>query len=154
MLSTDHAPTAQRTNRAKLSSAAQAIVTARKIFPDLSGDGIRLPPGAVPQELRLDQIDTAMQFFGLLRPTKHPTVDSGSLKHNCEDWGSVNGMSSYVSRGATIAAAIALGYPVRAYRNGGDVAIGLSIGDLRKVNAGTLTARIARRGQSEILASL
>jgi hypothetical protein len=67
------------------------------------------------------------------------------LKHHAEDWGGINGMSSYVSRGALTVAAIALGYPVRAYRYGGDVAIGVSIPYLRKINELTLVARIARR---------
>jgi hypothetical protein len=147
MLSTDHAPTAQRTNRAKSSTAAQAIVKARQMFPDLSGDGVR-HAGAAPQQIHTDQVETAMAFLKLLRPTKHPTTGSGSLKHHAEDWGSINGLSSYISRGAWTVAAIALGYPVRAYRYGGDVQIGVSIGDLGKVNAETLTARIERRAKS------
>jgi hypothetical protein len=109
MLSTDHAPTAQRTNRAKSSTAEQALVTARKIFPDLSGDGVRLPPGAVPQQIHTDQVETAMAFLGLLKPTRRPTTGSGTLKHHAEDWGSINGLCLYVSRGALTVAAIALG---------------------------------------------
>ena len=124
------------------------------MFPDLSGDGVRLPPGAVPQEIHTDQVETAMAFFALLRPTKRPTTGSGTLKHHAEDWGSINGLCPYVSRGATIVAAIALGYPVRAYRYGGDVAIGVSIPYLRDVNGLTLAARIARRGRIVEQASL
>jgi hypothetical protein len=153
MSDSECAPSAQRTKR-KLISAGAALALAREMFPDLSGDGIRLKPGAVPQEIRLDQIETALQFFGLLRPTKHPTTDSGTLKHHAEDWGGINGMSSYVSRGALTVAAIAMGYPVRAYRYGGDVAIGVSIPHLRKINELTLTARIERRGRSIEQASI
>jgi hypothetical protein len=135
---------AQRTN-SSIISAAQAIVKARELFPDLSGDGIRLYPGSTPQQIHADQIETAMAFLKLLRPTKRPTIDSGTLKHHCEDWGSVTGLSSHVSRGALTVAAIALGLSVRAYPNGPHVAIGVSLSDLRPVNAETLERRIARR---------
>jgi hypothetical protein len=125
--------------------ATEEASLAREMFPDLSGDGVRLPPGAVSQAIRADQIETAMAFLKLLRPTKRTTIDSGTLKHHAEDWGSINGLCPYVSRGALVVAAIALGYPVRAYRYGADVAIGVSIGDLKEINKATLTARIERR---------
>jgi hypothetical protein len=153
MLTSECANAAQRTKSTKASTAAQAIVIARKRFPDLSGDGIRPFPSAAPQEIHECQVETAMVFLKLLRPTRRPTIDSGALKHDAENWGSVNGLCPYVSRGALTAAAIGLGLVVRPYRFGPHVAIGVSITDLRAVNAETLELRIerrARRGQIEI----
>jgi hypothetical protein len=123
----------------------QALVIARERFPDLSGDGIRVYPGAAPQQMHDNQVETALAFLRLLRPTRRPTMGSGTLKHDCENWGSANGLCAYVSRGTLTAAAIALGYPVTAYRSGPHVQIGVSITDLRKVNAETLARRSARR---------
>jgi hypothetical protein len=73
MLSTEQAPVAQRINPTIIISGGEALALAREMFPDLSGDGVRLPPGAVPEAIRSDEVETALQFFGLLRPTKHPT---------------------------------------------------------------------------------
>jgi hypothetical protein len=145
MLSRECAPSAQPIKPANQPTAAQAIVMTREIFPDLSGDGIRLYPGAAPQAIHDDQVHTAITFLKLLRPTRRPTIGSGTLKHHVEDWGAANGLCAYISRGATIAAAIALGYPVRAYRYGADVQIGVSTGDLKKLNDKTLELRIKRR---------
>jgi hypothetical protein len=123
----------------------QALVIARQRFPDLSGDGIRVYPGSTPQEIHADQIETAMAFLRLLRPTKILTIGSGTLKHNCETWGSVNGLCAYVSRGALTAAAVAMGYHMRAYTVGPHVEIGVSLRDLRKLNDETCELWIARR---------
>jgi hypothetical protein len=78
-----------------------------------------------------------------LRATATPTIDSGSLKHDCESWGSVN-LCAYVSRGAQIAAAVALGYKVQAHRQGPHVQIGVSLKDFKKLVDGTLTLRRKR----------
>jgi hypothetical protein len=144
MLSIDQARTGQP---AILLDGASALALARERFPNLSGDGVRVYPGSAPQEIHANQVETAMQFLKLLRPTKRPTIGSGTLKHNCEDWGGANGLCAYVSRGALTVAALALNYPVRAYRHGGNVAIGVSVRDLRRVNDERLTARIERRGR-------
>jgi hypothetical protein len=146
MLDTSRADMVQRITPTII-SAGEALALAREMFPNLSGEGIRLYPGSTPQQIHENQVETAMAFLKLLRPTRRPTMGSGTLKHDCENWGSANGMSAYVSRGALTAAAIGLGLSVRAYRHGGDVQIGVSTGDLRKVNDATLTARMARRGR-------
>jgi hypothetical protein len=125
-------------------SPERALMIALEQFPKLSGDGIRLFPGSKPQQIHAAQVQTAMAFLKLLRPTKHPTIDSGTLKHHAESWGSVTGLCAYVSRGALTAAAIGLGYPVRAYRYGPHVAIGVSLKDLKGLNAETLARRRAR----------
>ena len=122
----------------------QNINSALARFPELSGDGVRLPPGAKPQPIHDDQIETAMAFLRLLRPTTRPTIGSGTLKHDCESWGSVNGLSAYVSRGALVAAAVIVGYTVRAHRYGADVQIGISLKDLKNISEETLRLRRER----------
>jgi hypothetical protein len=124
-------------------TAERALARAREQFSELSGDGIRVYPGTAPQPIHADQVETAMAFLKLLQPIKQPAIDSGTLKHDCENWGSVNGLCAYVSRGALTAAAIGLGYPVRAYRYGPHVAIGVSLKDLKGLNAETLARRRA-----------
>jgi hypothetical protein len=130
--------------------AESALALARQRFPRLSGDGVRHYPGSTPQPVHADQVETAMAFLKLLRPSERRTIGSGTLKHDCENWGSINGLCSYVSRGALTAAAIGLGYSVRRYRACGshDVQIGVSLRDLAKVNAETLALRIERRDKS------
>jgi hypothetical protein len=140
MLSTIQRPIAAQATM----TAERALARAREQFSELSGDGIRVYPGSTPQEIHTAQVQTAMAFLKLLRPTKHPTIDSGTLKHDAESWGSVNGLCAYVSRGALTAAAIGLGYPVRAYRYGPHVAIGVSLKDLKGLNAETLARRRAQ----------
>jgi len=71
----------------KISFGTVAIEFARLRFRKLSGDGIRIYPGSKPQQIRSDQVETAMKFLKLLRPTKKPTIGSGTLKHLAEDWG-------------------------------------------------------------------
>jgi hypothetical protein len=151
MLDTQTRVTAQRTSQRKIISGGEALALARQMFPDLSGDGIRLYPGSTPQEIRLDQVETAMVFLKLLRPTRRPTIGSGTLKHDCENWGSANGMSAYVSRGALTAAAVALGYAVTAYRYGPHVAIGVSRRDLSRLNDETCVLRQAQRRERAMI---
>jgi hypothetical protein len=68
---------------------------------------------------------------GIWRCAESSTRAMRNSKHDCENWGSANGLCAYVSRGTLTAAAIALGYPVTAYRSGPHVQIGVSITDLR-----------------------
>lgn len=83
------------------------------------------------------QIATAAAFLQLLTPTRTATFRSPSsygLKHDAERWGRVNGMEPYVSNGALIAAAVALGLPVRHFGRGSfNVTVGVSVRDLRRV---------------------
>jgi hypothetical protein len=85
------------------------------------------------------EIATAGAYLRLLTPRK--TVPRGGvlssygLKHHAEDWGRANGMAPYVSNGALIAAAVALGLPVR---TGGsadnpNVAVGVRAADVERI---------------------
>jgi hypothetical protein len=61
-----------------------------------------------PQPPAEEEVETALAYLRQLRPTKQANVNSYYLKHRAESWGDRNGMSSYVSNGALIAAAIRL----------------------------------------------
>jgi hypothetical protein len=142
-----HEPQIEQRSSKNIIDGATALALARRRFRKLSADGIRVYPGSAPQDIHADQVETAMAFLKLLRPTAKPTVGTGSLKHHCEDWGGLNGLCAYISRGALISAAVALGLTVRPNRSGADVEIGVSIKDLRKLNEQTRVARIERRGR-------
>jgi hypothetical protein len=128
-----------------------ALAFAKARYSGLTADGTRVVPGAKPQPIRVAEIETAILFLRQLRKAIKPTIDSGTLKHICEDWGRENGQCAYVSRGALTAAAIALGYTVRAYRSGGNVAIGASKGDLAKIVASTRVLQRERIAARESL---
>jgi len=119
----------------KISFGTVAIEFARLRFRKLSGDGIRIYPGSKPQQIRSDQVETAMKFLKLLRPTKKPTIGSGTLKHLAEDWGNDVGLCAYVSRGAMTAAAVACGFTVQAFKQGPHVSIGINRRDLAMMSA-------------------
>src|SRR5215469_4734871 len=79
-------------------------------LPDGSPDprGYYAPPSP-PQE---DQVETALAYLALLKPTKVAALGSYGLKHRAEEWGRDNGHCSYVTNGALIEAAIRLGLRV------------------------------------------
>jgi hypothetical protein len=60
------------------------------------------------------------------------------LKHLAENWGKRHGLSSYISRGALTAAAVALGLAVRRYgplfAMKRHVTIGVNLRDLKRIN--------------------
>ncbi len=74
-----------------------------------------------------------MAFLRQMRRTMRPNTGSGTLKHHAEDWGRENGLCGYVSRGALIAAAQALGYSIKRIGCGGDVEIGVRQCDLNRL---------------------
>jgi hypothetical protein len=85
-----------------------------------------------------DQIRTAAAYLRLLRPTKTVpatgALGSYTLKHCAERWGRAHGMAPYVTNGALIAAAAALGLPMR--DGSGDspnVAIGVAHADVDRI---------------------
>lgn len=78
--------------------------------------GIRVPGNAESDPPDENEVATAMAFLATLWRTE--TVSprspcSRSLKHLAEQWGSRQGMESYVSNGALIRAAHDLGIPLR-----------------------------------------
>jgi hypothetical protein len=109
-------------------TGADALAFARRRYSGLSGDGVRVYyPGAKPQVIEPDQVETAMRFLKKLLKTKRASVGVGSLKHDCENWGREHGLCGYISRGALISAAVALNYPVSPH------AIGVSKKDLSRL---------------------
>ena len=96
-------------------NGADALAFARRRYSRLSADGVGVYPGAEPQAIHANQVETAMRFLKKLVKTKRAAVGVGTLKHVAEDWGREHGLCAYVSRGALISAAVALGYPTTAY---------------------------------------
>jgi hypothetical protein len=109
-------------------TGADALVLALRRYSRLSGDGVRVfYPGAKPQVIEHDQVETAIRFLKKLLKTKRASVGVGSLKHDCENWGREHGLCCYISRGALISAAVALGYSVTPH------AVGVSKKDLSRL---------------------
>jgi hypothetical protein len=84
-------------------------------FSQLCEYGLRLAKGHRPTRVSEDQVFTAVMFLSQFRPTKRGTYDSYFLKHEAERWGGRNGMCSYISNGALIAAALCLGLVIDEY---------------------------------------
>ncbi|KJC44812.1 hypothetical protein UP09_14265 [Bradyrhizobium sp. LTSP885] len=90
-------------------SPAQALEIARRRFCRISADGILLARRGAPyQEIIVEQVNRAMEFLATLTPTKSARACSYQLKHAAESWA-----GAYISNGALIVAAIALGLKVR-----------------------------------------
>jgi hypothetical protein len=84
----------------------------------------------------LRQIATAAAFLATLEPIKTARVSSYHLKHVAEKWGRENGMEPYVTNGALIVAAAALGFAIEPPRHGGpNVGVGVSQRSLQKTIA-------------------
>ena len=91
----------------------KSLQKARRRFPNLCADGIRIAVRGAPfQEIILEQVETAIACLSMLDPIKIGRVDSYRLKHVAEAWGLHHEMSKYVSNGALIVAALALGLTV------------------------------------------
>lgn len=89
----------------------RAIADAKVEFPDLGVFGFG---EHVDEEFDHAQIETAIEFLRLCRKTKQATsVSSYWLKHVAERWGRRNGFEPYVTNGAAIVAALALGFVVK-----------------------------------------
>jgi hypothetical protein len=125
-------------------SGAVALAFARQRYSKLSADGTRVVPGAKPQRIDVDQIETAMAFLKKLQKTKKPTVGSGTLKHHAEDWAKEAGGCRYISRGALIAGALAMGLTTRRCQYGGDILVAVSTRDLAAIVASTQAQRRER----------
>jgi hypothetical protein len=98
--------------------ALRAINVARSRYPRLGANGFPVPPNwgyeikRRTDLIEVDQVVTALTFLRLGVRTKRTIQCSYALKHQAEDWGALNGLSSYVSNGALICAAIYLGLSV------------------------------------------
>lgn len=89
--------------------------------------------------LSAKEIQTASAFLQQMTPINEWTFSSYHLKHVAEAYGKRYGLSGHVSNGALIAAAIALGFPVRPESWPSLNAVcGVSILDLRALKRGLI----------------
>ncbi len=99
------------------------------------------------------QIDTAKAFLSTLTGMKRISQRSAYsyvLKHGAENWGRANGMESYVSNEALIAAAVELDLPIRRE----DRSLSAYIGVTRASLARTLAPKKPKLGPPQIEARL
>src|SRR5438270_12578567 len=92
-----------------------AIEFAKRRFPRLSADGIVPVSGArCHQPIMAAEVECAADFLSILAPIETARVDSYALKHACEDWCREHDeRRRYISNGALMVAALALGLPVQ-----------------------------------------
>ncbi|MET3993354.1 hypothetical protein ABID65_005006 [Bradyrhizobium sp. S3.9.2] len=107
-------------------------------YPQLCEYGLRRPPKSnIVSVIRADQVQTAIAFLRLFRPTKRGTYSSYFLKHEAERWGQRKGFCCYVSNGALLCAALHLGLVIDEYRDrfptSPNARIGISRRDFKKV---------------------
>jgi hypothetical protein len=107
------------------------IVEALKTFPALTPNGLGV---AFPdRDWNHHEIESAMTFLDLCGHAPKPTVGSYTLKHMVEDWGGQCAGCPYVSNGAVIVAAHALGFPIKPYGGGNpNAGIGVKLRSLKK----------------------
>jgi hypothetical protein len=131
--------------------SGQAIVLAKHQFPRLCNEGLYPYRGTASRPIDPAQVETAIAYLAMLTPTKTPRIGSGTLKHYAENWGKGHGLSSYISRGALTAAAVALGLAVRGYgplfAMNPHIAIGVSLKDVKRIN--TAMPRKTKRGYGQ-----
>ena len=119
----------------KAPSVELAIENALAAFPDLTPNGFG---GGCLEKLNPHEVETAIAFLNVCGGAKQPTVGSYSLKHLAEDWGGKFAHCPYISNGAVIVAAHALGFVIRPHGGG----IGVAKRGLNKIT------QPARRGRS------
>ena len=105
------------------------IAAALRRWPHLSANGFT---DDRPRPLRPEEVATAVAFLQQCDPIRTPLISSYGLKHSAERWGEALGLSNYVSNGALIAAAHALGFPM-GRPEGLNVRIGVSRRSLHKL---------------------
>ena len=120
------------------------IDAARRRFPRICAFGIvpfrsgRLAE-SIAHDIKPGEIATAIECLSQLDPTKTGRVDSYRLKHLAEEWGRRNDQSGYVSNGALIVAALAIGLVVEpcgpAWAGSPNVLIGVSAKSVRRMIA-------------------
>jgi hypothetical protein len=124
--------------------AAAAWQQARSLRPDLTSYGLGIPSGmadgwadGIPPD-QLEEIAAAGLFLTGL-PTVKPgprSLGSYTVKHLAERWA-----GRYIREGALIAAALALGVPLRPRAPGHSVTVGLALRPLRARGLGPATPR-------------
>jgi hypothetical protein len=117
-----------------LDEAALAIRVAKAQLSALTGLGMRQPPDSVV-DFKTEGVAAAIAFLKRCRPAKKP-LSSYWFKHAAEEWGSRNGMASYVTNGELIAAAVYLDFKTRWDGRSPNVEIGVSVQDGKRLAAG------------------
>jgi hypothetical protein len=87
----------------------EAITAAQGVYRDLGKHGFGDTGG---EPFDREQIDTAVTFLRQCRKARRGVVSSCQLQHVVTDWGATVGRAPYVSNGATIIAAHALGFNI------------------------------------------
>jgi hypothetical protein len=98
-------------------TAEQTIANALAAFPDLTPNGLGAHGDA--EDFNPHEVATAIAFLQLCGRAKKPTIGSYSLKHLAEDWGGKFADCPYITNGAVIVAAHALGFPIQPSSYGG-----------------------------------
>jgi hypothetical protein len=125
MLDTSRADMVQRINQPKLISAGEALALARERFPHLAASGI-LGRRSTGPPIDPAHVERALAFLAQCRKSNAPAVHSFDLRAAIGN----------VSVGATIAAAIALGFSVHSWLGIADYAphvmVGVNRGDVAR----------------------
>ncbi len=90
----------------------RAIAAAVAAFPDLGANGLNHP-----QDWPIERahVECAIGFLRMCMKTQKPNFSSYAIKHFAEKWGRTVGLAPYVTNGAAIVAAHALGFVVARY---------------------------------------
>jgi hypothetical protein len=111
----------------------------------------------ISHEISPAEVATAVECLSQLDPTTTGRVSSYGLKHIAEDWGRRNDLSSYVSNGAVIVAALAIGLVVEPcgppWAGSPNVLIGVTAKSLKRMIAANEFVRLERRGRIAALSA-
>lgn len=127
----------------QLAEAHDAATAATTRYPTLGPNGLRANDCTLHYDAGYMQIATALAFLRCCARTKRATTNSYWLKHTAERWGEGCGLSSYISNGALIAAAVYLDFTIQRCRSSfgrpvldsPNVFIGISNRSLRALRA-------------------
>jgi hypothetical protein len=102
----------------------------------ICANGFRGFPGTRRTPVSDKQVAVCVEFFRQCRPTKtfsRRSPVSYALKHVVENWARRNKCGGYVSNGALIIAALAVGLRIRPHRYGPNATIGLRREDIDRL---------------------
>ncbi|MEX0807728.1 MAG: YozE family protein [Dongiaceae bacterium] len=88
----------------------------------------------------LAQIETAIAWIDTVKIVKDLKTGSYAAKHRAEDWGRENGLVSYVSNGALVAAAIYRQVPFKRVPDSPNAILGLELDPVPEAKTGSFTA--------------
>ena len=123
-------PTEAKENSAKRDSIEKMIAAALAAFPDLTPVGFAT---RCSEKLNPLEVDTALSFLQSCGHTKQAKYSSYFLKHCVEDWGAAYGLAPYVTNGALIVAAHALGFVIKRHGDSPNAGIGVTARSLKRM---------------------